>query len=179
MASLVIQPTSTAQWYALVNEAQAASKQALDEEMQSYLVFLLMRFSQNPQFLAKALGIEFLQSLLEFGQHRQNRLQDVGDQCLLVSGLFPGQIQKRLVERHYFVAIGRSAYSSVASQALQATASMFVHLSQSFLSLVGVLQAMRCLGQEGQWMPCSTDKELWVDDASQKLLREIARKQRH
>jgi len=177
MANLVIQPTSTAQWHALVNEAETASHQHLDEEMQSYLVFLLMRFSHNPSLLAKALGIEFLESLLVEGQYRQTRLQDVGDQCLLVTGLFPGQVQKRLVEEQYFVAIGRSAYSTLASGAMQATAQMFVHLAECFVNLMEVLQAMRSLGSERQLAFCPSN-ERCEDERSRRLMNEIARRNR-
>ena len=48
MKSLILHPTDIAQWYALVNEAQVASQLNLTENTESYLVFLLQRFSQTP-----------------------------------------------------------------------------------------------------------------------------------
>ena len=56
MAKLVIQPTSTAQWHALVSEAESAASCVLNEDLESYLVFLLMRFASNPHMLARVIG---------------------------------------------------------------------------------------------------------------------------
>ena len=47
MNKLILHPTDISQWHALVNEAQAATRLILNENTESYLVFLLMRFSQG------------------------------------------------------------------------------------------------------------------------------------
>ena len=57
MSKLVLHPTSTAQWHSLVCEAESASNIYLDEELQSYLVFLLMRFLDKPAMAAKVLAL--------------------------------------------------------------------------------------------------------------------------
>jgi len=49
MSQLILYPTETAQWHALVNEAQVSTRLMLNEDTESYLVFLLMRFSQSSE----------------------------------------------------------------------------------------------------------------------------------
>ena len=44
MKRLVLHATDTAQWQALVHEAEAAAECSLSVETESYLVFTLMRF---------------------------------------------------------------------------------------------------------------------------------------
>ena len=54
MKSLVLQPTDTAQWHALVAEAQHACQHTLTETLESYLVFMLMRFTGRHDLVARA-----------------------------------------------------------------------------------------------------------------------------
>ena len=49
MSELLIQTSATAEWLSLVTEAESAAELHLDEDMQSYLVFLLMRFTERPE----------------------------------------------------------------------------------------------------------------------------------
>ena len=88
MKSLVLQPTDTAQWHALVAEAQQACRHTLTETLESYLVFMLMRFTGRPDLVARAMALEFLDAQGE-GCQQPDMLRDVGDKCLLFSGFFP------------------------------------------------------------------------------------------
>jgi hypothetical protein len=143
---LVLEPTSTAQWRQLVSEAQDSAHHSLDEELESYLVFLLMRYAQEPRKLATIVALEYLESLLARGQARRERLRDVGDTCLLFSGLFPNLARRRRVRISYYVHIGQGAYSELSQSLAAAHAGMFAHLSEKFVALMDVLHAMRRLG---------------------------------
>jgi hypothetical protein len=66
MSTLVLQPTSTAQWHKLVREAENAADHQLQEDLESYLVFLLMRFVNNPAIVSKIMAMEYLDGLLAF-----------------------------------------------------------------------------------------------------------------
>ena len=88
MPSLVLHPTSTSQWHELVREAASTAEHRLDEELESYLVFLLMRFVTNRAIASRILAEEYLQGQLESGSVRREKLRDVGDQCLLFVGAF-------------------------------------------------------------------------------------------
>lgn len=141
--TLVLEPTITAQWRQLVSEAQASVHSSLDEELESYLVFLLMRFAQEPKLLASIVATEYLESLLARGQARRDGLRDVGDRCLLFSGLFPHLARRRRVQISYYVQVGRGAYGELAHHAGAGLRDMFAHLAQQFVALMDVLQAMR------------------------------------
>jgi hypothetical protein len=86
MSDLLLEPTSTAQWRQLVTDAQSSAQQRLDEELESYLVFLLLRFTHAPQVVQSIVALDYLESQLAHGKVRHERLREVGDRCLLFSG---------------------------------------------------------------------------------------------
>ncbi|OGV34541.1 MAG: hypothetical protein A3E88_01930 [Legionellales bacterium RIFCSPHIGHO2_12_FULL_35_11] len=143
MKNLILHPTDISQWYALVNEAQAASQLALNENTESYLVFLLQRFSQNPQLTESVVAIDFLESMHLDGKKQVEKLKTVGDKSLLLSGLFPGIIDKRNLSIEYYTDMGKLAYLSASELQKNAAADLYLELSQHFLNLQCVLQAMR------------------------------------
>ena len=83
MPELLVHTTATEEWLSLVHEAETAAAHPLDEEMQSYLEFLLMRFTENPELAASILAVEYLQSMHTTGRIGQDQLRNVGDKCLL------------------------------------------------------------------------------------------------
>ncbi|MCP1673363.1 hypothetical protein J2T57_000455 [Natronocella acetinitrilica] len=143
MNRLILDSTSTAQWHRLVKEAQAACDTRLDEHGESYLVFLLMRYLRNRELLRRAMGVGYLHALQTSGRLQGERLRDVGDQCLMLSGLFPGQAVRRRVRSDYFVALGRSAYDEAQRTAPPALGDLYASLAEHFIELRDVLQAMR------------------------------------
>ncbi len=177
MTDLLLNPTATAQWHALVNEAQAATDRPLNEELESYLVFTLMRFTSKPELMARIIALDFLESLLETGRIRTERLRDIGDQCLLVSGLFPQRAVKRRVQISYFVNLGRSAYGELATASVisDRVAEMYLSLSEDFIALMDVLQAMRELGDQEPLLEPLQAFELWQDTRSSNALRILRR----
>lgn len=170
MTQLVLQPTATAQWHDLVNEAQHAAHCQLDETLESYLVFLLERFSRRPEMLSRILARDYLEASSQpFQQHEQ--LRDIGDHCLLFSGLFPQLAERRLVRISYFVSLGRSAYHRIAASDYKGDSSingLYAGLSRGFVQLMDILHAIRTLGAEHneQMMPLQA-YELWQDTGSQ------------
>ena len=89
MSSIIVSSSNTAQWQELVQDAENASQINLGEELESYLVFLLMRYMEKPELLGRIMALEFLGSMESSGQLKQDLLRDVGDSCLLFSGFFP------------------------------------------------------------------------------------------
>lgn len=143
MKKLILHPTDTSQWHALVNEAQAATSLVLNENTESYLVFLLMRFAQTPHLLESVIAIDFLHSLQSTGSRQADLLQEVGDKSLLFCGLFPGMAERRHVSLNYFSDMGQAAYFSVGNLKEQQWADLYFELSEQFMSLRHILQAMR------------------------------------
>ena len=89
MNELMIEPTAKASWHRLVKEAEERLSCHLDEEKESYLVFLLMRYLTRADLARTVLALRFLEAIGSQGRLREDRLQNVGDQCLLYAGLFP------------------------------------------------------------------------------------------
>ena len=136
MSQLSLLPTDVSQWQALLMEAQERTALVLSEDLESYLVFLLMRFCQQTDLLHRVVAMDFLQTGGD--ELPRHRLQRVGDQCLLLSGLFPERIEQRRLQVSYYVNIGRSAYDQLSD-----VEHIFSTMAQSFQHAQSVLYAMR------------------------------------
>lgn len=169
-SSLILHPTSTAQWHALLGEAQRTSAIYLKEDLESYLVFLLMRFTGEPSIANSVLGLEFLHGVQQ-EPHHYYHLKDVGDKCLLFAGLFPGRAQKRRVKLSYFVKLGQLAYSTI-SHSLTVQEELFIKLCTEFPKLMDVLQAMRETSNTA--VDLLQALELWHETGSQSALQRFS-----
>jgi hypothetical protein len=143
MKKLILHPTDISQWHALVNEAQAATRLILNENTESYLVFLLMRFSQGPKLIESVVALDFLESMHKPRQLQLESLRDVGDKSLLFCGLFPGIAEQRHVSLSYFSDMGQAAYLTAGELQDNQTADLYFQLSAQFSTLQQILQAMR------------------------------------
>ncbi len=170
MQSLLLHPTPTAQWRAIVHEAQAAADRHLDEDLESYLVFLLMRFTDRPEMVNAVLALEFLSGVASLGSLRQERLRDVGDQCLIYSGLFPRQAERRCVNIGYFVGMGRTAYQQLSDVMRHQHSELFGQLAQAFVALMDVLQMIRELGEGRPSLDLLRAMESWSATGSRYAL---------
>ena len=176
MSNLILQATTTAQWLTLVSEAEQATGHWLDEESESYLVFLLIRHTDDSQLITQIVGQDYLQSQNLPPNQRQQQLRGVGDHCLLFSGLFPHQAERRHVKLSYFVDLGRSAYQEAANNCQQTLVSLYQHLASEFLSLMEILQGIRTLNN--QTIPASpiAAYELWQETGSHQAFDQLTRR---
>lgn len=159
MKKLILHPTDISQWHALVNEAQAATSLVLNENTESYLVFLLMRFSQTTQLIESVIALDFLESMHVPGKRQVEMLREVGDKSLLFCGLFPGMAHKRHVRLEYFSDLGQAAYLTVSELEESQSADLYSQLSAQFLNMQHILQAMR-----SEANPLGADKIIEVKD---------------
>lgn len=141
--SFILEPSVLAQWHALIQEAQHKTEQKLNEDLESYLAFLLMRFTEKPDLFKSSFALEYLESFHHGKQKKSEALRDVGDKCLIFSGFFPDQAEKRHVPLGYFIKMGQGAYGCLAQQEAQAWQVLFNTLAEHFVTLMDVLQAMR------------------------------------
>lgn len=159
--------TPTALWFDIIHEAEANCSIQLDVEIESYLVFLLTRYVDKPELIKRVIATEFLEGL-NLGRHqRDSALQNVGDTCLLLSGLFPGLAAKRLVKVSYFIYMGQSAYSHVS----QTSNDLFSLLTQQFVMLMEVLQSTRQYSRDVPDLLPLEAYELWQDVGSKRALK--------
>ena len=174
VAKLILEPSALAQWHALVKQAEDSYGCHLDEAMESYLVFTLMRFMSQRNLGAQALATDYLEAHKLPTSLRHDQLRDVGDQCLLLSGLFPQCAEKRLVRVSYYVNMGRSAYHHLSGQITHTTAELYRELAEAFVTLMDLLQTIR--GFNTSVMQPIQAHELWSDTGSQRAFASLSGK---
>lgn len=143
MKKLILHPTDISQWYALIHEAQVSAQIRLDENIESYLVFLLQRFSQTPQLLESVMATDFLEAMQTGGKRQIEFLRAVGDKSLLLCGLFPGIATRRHVSIDYYTGMGRSAYLTISERQERPLSELYFQLSECFLGMQKILQSLR------------------------------------
>lgn len=143
METLILHPTVTCQWHALLNDAQVKTRLVLNEQTESYLVFLLIRYTQNLTWLDSVLALDFLHSEHRSGSARRLLLQELGDKSLLFSGLFPKFAERRQLNLQYFKDMGQSAYGLLSARTTGGEANLYEALSLEFGRLIRVLHAVR------------------------------------
>lgn len=173
MEPLILHPTPQAQWYELVEEARRESSITLSDDLESYLVFLLMRFANNPTVLERVLALDFLESFKTVSRERNQHLRDIGDTCLLFAGFFPGKARRRRVRISYYVKLGMNAYSSLSVVHQNQLSQLFGNLCQHFVGLMDVLQTMRDLDPSVKSLDLIEAEELWSDTHSAHALKTL------
>jgi len=174
MAERIVSRHSTHEWHNLVSEAQQTAGVSLNEELESYLVFMLMRYTDRPEMAASILALDYLAGSNALGKVRHERMRDVGDQCLLYSGLFPERAERRRVRVSYYVDLGRSAYHTAAGATQQALSQLFIGLASQFVLIMDTLQAMRGISGDGRPLTPILAFELWQDTGSKQAQKNLA-----
>lgn len=152
-------------WRDLIKGAEDRCEVNLRQEIESYLIQLLIRFTKNPELAHEIMATSFLEAMHEQDIARRYSLANVGDQCLLLSGLFPGVAKKRQVKIRYFVDIGRSAYATISDTATD----LYGSLAVQFVLLMDVLQSLN----ESKTLPPIDAYELWQDVGSKRALKTL------
>lgn len=175
MGVLSLQPTTTAQWQSLVKDAESSSNLRLNNELESYLVFLLGYYNRRPDIANSVLAKEFLSGITERHARQRECLREVGDKCLLFAGFFPEQAEKKRVKIKYFIELGQTAYVQVASLSKAGSAALYNALSSDFISLMEILHAIRGLSDPVNELSPLQALELWTDVKSQHALAVLRR----
>ena len=78
------EPEETAVWVDFVKIGEARALCTLGEELESFLVFTLMRFSQRKDLFSIVLALEFHRASTEYtGRKKEQALSEVGDVSLM------------------------------------------------------------------------------------------------
>lgn len=174
MTRFRVQPTEIAEWHALVREAQQHSDIHLDEDLESYLVMLLMRFLKAHELASSVLAMEYLAAQHEHLALQKEHLQGVGDKCLLFSGLFPENAEAKRVKLGYFIELGQSAYLQTSELVPEKLRPLFQELCFTFVRMRDVLQAVRELDDSMEpTLSSLAAVELWQDTQSQQALKTL------
>lgn len=135
---LLLNNTSLFMWHEVIKSAENRCSIILDDNLEAYLISLLMRYSNKPEIAQFVFAEHYLQALKQRHAQRNASLQLVGDQCLLYAGLFPHQAEMRHVKITYFVDLGRIAYNTISNT----TNDVFSALALEFVALMDVLQSI-------------------------------------
>ena len=168
---LILESSATAQWQQLLKQAEDKISCPLHEDLETYLIFTLMRFTSNAELASTPLAPAYLNAKQLGSRAQQQVLRDLGDQCLLLTGLFPQRAEKRLVKLGYYVDLGRTAYNDLSQLMTRAFAEFYQHLATSFVQLMDVLQNIR---NESALMPLQA-MDLWSEHSSQNAFQLLSR----
>jgi hypothetical protein len=163
---VLVSATPVALWQEIIHEAENVCGTHLQEEIEAYLVFMLVRYMDKPEMVKQIMATSFLEGLKLSAHQRELMLQGVGDGCLLLSGLFPGAAEKRLVKISYFINLGRSAYSNIS----RANNDVYSRLTRQFVPIMDVLQSTRRYTKDYPDLLPLQAYDLWNESGSQRAL---------
>jgi hypothetical protein len=113
------------------------------EPTEYYLVNLLERFAKpGPDWDARPLALDYLESFHHPRPQRMAALRRVGDTALFLSGVFMDNLERRAVSTDYYIGLGRVAYHQLARIAppeRDAGGNVFGEISARFPDFVRVL----------------------------------------
>ncbi len=166
---IAITTKDSACWHALIGRAEAAECRLLDGDAGRYLVNLLVCYSAR-----EASGENLLASLqgrtVVFEALSSGALRELGDHCLLLSGLMPEMVSSRGLPLTDMVHAGRQAYATLAARQADP---VYAILAGEFVSLMDLLQTMRELDGRGLQLDLLQLHALWLETGSCKARRLI------
>src|SRR3990167_9816497 len=132
--NLLTNPNPSQLWQEVIKHAEERCSVTLKAELESYLVSLMIRYTDKPNVAKQVFASALFEALDKSQAERSLLLQQLGDQCLLYAGLFPQSSQRKQVKINYFVDIGRLAYGTIS----HTTSDLFGSLAFQFVLLMDV-----------------------------------------
>jgi len=174
MAGVLISGSRVADWQKLVSEAEAELGVQLAEDMESYLVFTLMRYTRRPDITSRVMALDYLEAMQNTGSASQQQMRDVADQCLLLTGLFPARARRRRVSVTYYVDLGRSAYRHLAEN-LAGMTLLYTRMAQQFIQVMDTLHTIRQMGDGDLQLDPLEAFALWQQTGSRAAHAQLGR----
>jgi len=142
--------TPMSEWYDIVQQSQEKVGYDFDDELQSYLVLTLDHFTTNHSLSSNIIALDFLENANLTNSQDADKLRDVGEQCLILSGLFPNRVLSKNVSLHYLVGMGRNAYNIIAvvNPIQKYDPDLFFSLCDNFVGLMDILYHMRMIDND-------------------------------
>lgn len=127
-----------------VTEALERREVEATEHTEFYLVGLLGEFARG-RISDEPLSLKLAKTKDSAPAERIRALKEVGDTSLYVTGFFAESFERKLVAPDYYIGIGESAYSQLASSLPGPAAihEVYQELSAKFSRFVDVLQQVR------------------------------------
>ncbi len=135
-----------------LKESLARNHVSAEKGSVDYLAELLMGYLRSDHFFVKnesgglsnnCLADLYFSYLQGTTDQKRNALKRLGDICLLVTGLFPDSLKRKLVDLDYYFGMGGTAYRTLANcQRTPLAQGMFSELSQNFIQFANVLSEL-------------------------------------
>ncbi len=123
-----------------------------DKGSADYLVELLMGYLRSDRFFVlkedgklsnNVLADLYFTYMQGSPAEKTNALKRLGDICLLVTGLFPDSLKRKMVDLDYYFGMGGSAYRTLANfQLTNLSQNLFSELSHKFVPFANVLSEL-------------------------------------
>lgn len=145
MGTLVLQPTELAQWYALVAEAECVAKLELDQDIERYLVLMLIHYCTSTDIVGCRMSIDYLNALHSPRRFQLEALQRVADICLIYNGFY-GEYLKKLGDNcHYYTNLGTHCYHMIFERF---GAELYEKIADHYLDACHILQSVRSISHK-------------------------------
>jgi len=128
------------------------NKVRADKGSVDYLVELLMGYLRSDKFFVvkedgklsnNVLAELYFTYVQGNPEQKTGALKRLGDICLLVTGLFPDSLKRKMVDLDYYFGMGGSAYATLANfQRTHPAQNLFTELSHKFVPFANVLSEM-------------------------------------
>ena len=156
--------------------SKAIKSQGVDttELTEFYLVNLLSDFAKGP-LPDEALAIKMCEGLQATPASRVQKLREVGDTSLFVSGFFPDSLNRSLIDVDYYIGMGEVAYGHL-SRMMRGTDSftqVFCELSDKFPRFVAVFSEIATNDATGSSVNVLRLYEKYLKTGSETVLEQL------
>ena len=183
--NLIVDRNLTEYFHESVATAMARQNTEAAEETVYYVVNLLTSFARSDRFfeptpdgmMIRPLAGYYADAIYaESPVQRNDALKRLGDVALFIAGIFSQNLNRKVVDIDYYVAMGGNAYWSLAEtvrgSARAVLAEIFAELAEKFVSFVDVL------GEVGERKPYADSDilrlyEVWIRTGSERAARRL------
>ena len=144
LTSLAVDESLASYFFDQFERAQQRDSDALDDEIEAYVIHLLVDHLRRPNVAGRtspALATQYLAAR----ERGATALREVGDRALYIAGVVPRSLDRSPVDVRYVAGIGEAAYRGV--HARQSRLELFERLADGFGSIIALLA--RVLEGEG------------------------------
>lgn len=173
-------------FHGAVSGAVASLRAEVSDHAQLYLAQLLGKFmtieslypTEADGKTVDTLTEQLQQALLEEqAAARAQRLKQLGDFSLYISGFFAHSLKRKLVDVDYYIGMGEVAYENVARLEKKSKADLFLELAHKFPQFVDILAQ---ISEETGFNPDNHQDLLrvydqWAKTGSERLAKQLAK----
>ncbi len=123
----------TAHWHALIGKAEHLAHHLLPQGIEDYLIRLFMRIEQEETVVFSKKENQEAEASTE------NKLQRLGDQCLMLCGFYPEASEEYGVGMDEFISMGMESYKKLGSLEYGENEMIFEYLAENFVQVSNLL----------------------------------------